>query len=253
MKTLAITGGKGGVGKTTLSANLGVCLAQLGYRTTVFDADLALANLEIILGVRAEYSLQHVVAEEKCLSEIVAHGPAGVGYIAGGSGIPTLMRSGPKKLGMFFDQIMDLESETDFLIYDTSAGIDNKVMAFIKNSDEVILVTTPQPAAVTDAYATIKAIFRAKKDARIRVVVNMAETEIEALEVYKILERISFDFLKKEIEFVGFVRQDESVNKCSKSRKPYVIADKKSTASLDTLKVAKELASSLASNLEKVS
>lgn len=253
MKTIAVASGKGGVGKTTLSANLGVALAKMGYRVTVFDADLALANLEVILGTRAEFSLQHVVAEEKTLQEVVARGPEGVGYIAGGSGIPVLMRSGPKRLGMFFEQIQDLASNTDVLLYDTSAGIDNKVLAFIKAADEVLLVTTPEPASMTDAYATVKTVFRHRKDAQVNVVVNMAHDAEEAKEVFDILARITKDFTGHDLQFGGFVRKDDSVTTSSRQRKSFVQINPKALASIDTVRLASTLVEDSVETVKKVS
>lgn len=241
MKTFAVTGGKGGVGKTSISANLGVAMAKLGYKAVVFDADLALANLEVVLGVRPEFTLQHVVAEEKSLAEIVARGPEGVGFVAGGSGIPVLMRSGPKRLGLFFEQLQELSESTDALIFDTAAGLDNKVTAFVKAADEVLLVTTPEPASLTDAYATIKTVLRAKKDAVIRVVVNMVDKEREAREVFDILERITRDFLKAEILYAGYVRRDTAAQKSAKNRKPFVQVAPESPASVDVTRLAAEI------------
>lgn len=246
MKTIAITSGKGGVGKTSLTANVGVALAQMGFRTVVFDADLALANLEIGLGVRADHNLQHVVAEEKTVSEVVFRGPANVGLVAGGSGVPVLMRSGPKKLAMFFEQVQALESDTDVLLFDTSAGLENRVMAFAKFADEVVVVTTPDPASLTDAYATIKTIFRQKPKAVVKIVVNMAIDATEANGVFGVLETITKDFLKKSIGFAGFVRMDTAVSVCSRQRKPFALSTKDTPAKTDVTTLAANLVESLA-------
>lgn len=241
MKTIAVTSGKGGVGKTSLSVNLAVSLADMGYRAIVFDADLALANVEVLMGARAELNLQHVVAEQNDLCEIVQRGPSGVGFIAGGSGVPSLMRSGPKKLAMFFNQVQELEQDADVLIFDTSAGLENRVMAFVKFADEVLLVTTPEPASVTDAYATLKTIFRQKPLATVKLAVNMAKNEKEALDVYDVLSRITKDFLKKELEFAGFVRRDDQVGQFARQRKPFALNTKDSVAKTDTIKLAATL------------
>ena len=238
MKTIAVTSGKGGVGKTSLAANLGVTLADMGYRATVFDADLALANIEVVLGTRAEFSLQDVVAEEKTLSEVVKKGPGGVGFIAGGSGVPILMRSGPVRLGLFFDQVKALENSTDVLFFDTAAGLDNRVMSFVKFADEVLLVTTPEPASVTDAYATIKTIFRQKPDATVNIVVNMVDNETEAIEVFEVLRRITNDFVKKDVWYSGFVRRDDNVGLCARKRKPFALAEPETVAKTDTSNLA---------------
>jgi len=241
MKTIAVTSGKGGVGKTSLSANMGVALANMGYRAVVFDADMALANVEVILGARAEFTLQHVVAELKTLPEIVQRAAGGVGYIAGGSGVPMLMRAGPKKLKMFFEQVQSLEESTDILFFDTSAGLENRVLAFVKFADEVLLVTTPEPASVTDAYATIKTIFRQKPNAVVKVVVNMATNESEAREVYDVLQRITNDFVKKKLHYAGYVRKDDAVGKHARKRKPYALSERDTAAKTDTISLASSL------------
>lgn len=245
MKTIAVTSGKGGVGKSSLSANVGVALAKMGYRPVIFDADLALANLEVVLGTRAEFSLQHVVAEEKGLKDVVATGPGGVGFVAGGSGVPTLMRSGPKRLAMFFEQVAGLSEDHDVVLYDTAAGLENRVLAFLKAADEVLLVVTPEPTSVTDAYATVKTLFRHKPDAVVRVVVNMAADAAEAKQVYDILSQITTDFLKKPLAFAGFVRRDAAVSDAARQRRPYVVGAPKSDAAKDTVKLAASLVESL--------
>ncbi|HTQ10448.1 MAG TPA: P-loop NTPase, partial [Fimbriimonadaceae bacterium] len=160
MHRIAITSGKGGVGKTNLAANLGIALSQLGSRTILFDADLQLANVDVALGIQPQFTLQHVVSGERSLSDAVSAGPGGLKVVAGGSAISTLMAAGPKRMGMFFDQLETLSLEADFLLFDTSAGLDNRVVAFWKASDEILVVTTPDPTSVTDAYATIKVAAR---------------------------------------------------------------------------------------------
>ncbi|QYK56495.1 MAG: MinD/ParA family protein [Fimbriimonadaceae bacterium] len=241
MKTIAVTSGKGGVGKTSLTVNLGVCLAQQGAKTVIFDADLALANVEVQLGCKAEWTLQHVVAEQKRISEIVAEGPDGVGFIAGGSGVPTLMRSGPKRLGAFFEQLGELASDYGVLLFDTGAGLDAKVMAFLKQADEVLLVTTPDPSSVADAYATVKTLFRVKKNAVVRVVVNMAKDEKEGREIFEALERVTKAYVKKDLAFAGVVRRDEGVIEGGRARKPFVISKPNSPATQDLANLAATL------------
>ncbi|MBL8064605.1 MAG: MinD/ParA family protein [Chthonomonadaceae bacterium] len=241
MRTIAITSGKGGVGKSSLTVNLGVCMANLGLRAVVFDADLALANLEVLLGVRPEHTLQDVVAGTKTINEVVKKCPGGLGLIAGGSGIPTLARSGPKKLNLFFEQINGLASDTDVLLLDTAAGLDSRVMAFIKQADDVIVVTTPDPASVTDAYATIKAIYRNKPTASIRIVVNMVKDQAEAQQVFDILSTITHDFLKKDVSLAGFVRHDPAVVSGGRQRSPVCLHTGQSVAKADITSLAASL------------
>ncbi|MCW5940108.1 MAG: MinD/ParA family protein [Fimbriimonadaceae bacterium] len=238
MKTIAVTSGKGGVGKTCLTANLGLGLKKLGIRPMVFDADLALANLEVAMGVRPEATLQHVVVEEKSLAEAVTEGPGGLRLIAGGSGVPMLMRAGPKKLSLIFDQLDELAETTDLLLFDTGAGLDTRNLAFLRRADEILLVTTPEPASVTDAYATLKTLFRYKKDASVRVVVNMAANESEGEAVFGVLRQIAKDFLKKEVSYAGCVRRDPTVPKNARKRTLFLQSSPSSDASQDVMKLA---------------
>ena len=223
MKTYAITSGKGGVGKTSLSTNIGIALVQSGAKTILFDADLQLANVDVALGIQPEYTLQHVVAEEMPLVDVICDAPGGLRVIAGGSAIGTLMTAGPKRMGTFLSQIADLSQETDYLLFDTSAGLDNRVMTFCKFADEVILVTTPDPTSVTDAYATAKVALKRAPGKPIGVVVNMASSEADAQQVYRTLADIARRFLGAELNFLGFVAMDPKVTSCNRKRVPFLV------------------------------
>ncbi len=245
MKILSITGGKGGCGKTTVSANLGIALAQMGQRVTIFDADLGLANLDILLGVHAEQTLQDVLAGEASLTQIVSDGPAGVKFIAGGSGVRSLLTVGPKKLKVFLSQVPELAETTDILIFDTGAGVDPKVTSFLRASDASVLVTTPDPACVIDAYATAKTLYRYQPDADVRVVVNMCWNESEARRVFDKLQETLGTFLDKEATFNGCIRAHQQVQQCTRKRVPYITACPALTSSEDIRKVAVSLCRSL--------
>ncbi len=233
MKTFAVTSGKGGVGKTNFAANLGIALTQQNRRTIVFDADLGLANLDIILGIKPEFTLQHVLAGQHRVADVLCQGPGGIQIVAGGSAIASLMRVGPKRMEVFFTQVAELRFVTDILLFDTGAGIDSKVMGFVKAADEVILITTPDPASVTDAYATIKTIFKNRDDARINVVANQVSDGAQARTVYDMLARVAQEFLGKPLIYCGFVRMDAAVRDAVRARKPFLLADPNSPASED--------------------
>lgn len=241
MRAIAVTGGKGGVGKTTLASGIAIGLAQEGASTVIFDADLALANLDVVLGLRSEFTLQHVVNDEKTLREILHEGPAGVRVATGASGVGALMNAGPKRLRKFFAQVFAIEDETDFLIFDTGSGIDRRVMAFLKAADDVIVVITPDPTSLTDGYATIKQLHRTQKDASIYVVVNMVDNEKEATAAFNALQTIVKQFLKREVQFLGFVPRDASAAKLIRQRKPYILEEPNGPAGRGTIEITRKI------------
>jgi flagellar biosynthesis protein FlhG len=243
MRTISITGGKGGVGKTSIASGLGIALSQAGHRTVLFDADLALANLDVVLGFRSEFNLQHVINEERTLKEILHDGPGGVKVVTGASGVAGLASAGPKKLMKFFSQVFAIEADTDYLIFDTGSGIDRRIMSFLKASDDIIVVITPDAASLTDGYATIKTAFRGNKGARIHVIVNMVDSDVEAYKTFSTLSTIVKQFLKAEIEFLGAVFSDPIAAKCIRTRKPFMIAAPNCAASKNLLAVSEKVVS----------
>lgn len=252
MLTIAITSGKGGVGKTSFSANLAAALAETGAKTTVFDADLQLANLDITLGITPEFNLQHVVAEQKTLSEILTDAPGGIKAITGASAVPSLMRAGPKRLNLFFSQLADLSKSTDFLIFDCAAGLENRVLSFLKLSDEIILVASPDPTSITDAYATAKTIFRRRPDARIHIVFNQASAH-EGQKLFKMFEKIIWSYLHKKVDYLGSVRFDQIAALATRKRELVVVENPEAKASQDIRALAQTVQQWRTQNLKKAS
>ena len=221
MRTIAVTSGKGGVGKSTISLNLGITLSQLGSKAIVFDCDFALANLDLFLQVQPEFNLRHVLSGEKSIKEIVATGPNGVGIIAGASAIGSLIHAGPKRLNLFLEQIKELERFCDFMIFDTGAGIDSKVMTILRAAHDVALVTTPDPASVTDSYAVSKVLFRQRPESKVYVLANQVKNEFEGYALHRTLNTISQKFLKQELDYLGHVRRDEKAAALVRRRMPF--------------------------------
>lgn len=218
MRTIAFTSGKGGTGKTTVATSVSIALAEAGQRVVLFDADLQLANIDIALNLKPEYNLQHVVSEEKSLRDILTPGPAGIRVVCGGSAIPMLMSAGPKRMGSFISQLSTISRDTDYLIFDTAAGLEPKVLNFLKMSEEVIVVTTPDPTSVTDAYAAIKMTKKRSPDAVIKVVVNQVTMEREGKQVFDVLNHITKQFLNSDLQFLGAVRHDYQANLATRKR-----------------------------------
>jgi flagellar biosynthesis protein FlhG len=241
MRTLAVTSGKGGVGKTNLSANLGIALAARGQRVLVFDADIGLANLDVVLGCRANATLQHVVSGEKSLEEVIQPGPGGIRFVAGGSGVEALVNLEGPTSARFLDDLAKLESKTDFLIFDTGAGIDGNVMTFLTAADEVLIIVTPDPASLTDGYATAKALWMRRPDAAVRVILNMVDDESQARAVYAKLYSIAMQFLGKSLKYGGHVRLDSRAVACIRQRRPFVLAEPGLMATQDVKSIAANL------------
>jgi flagellar biosynthesis protein FlhG len=241
MRTIAITSGKGGVGKSTVSANLAIALGGLGRRVVLFDADLGLANLDLLLGVTPRHTLRHAVREGCPLLACLTPCPNGVRLVPGGSGVAELIDLPDAQLDSFLRQLIALEGDCDDLIFDTGAGIQRSVMRFLIAADEVLLVCTPDPASVMDAYATAKTLFSTRPEARIRVIVNQAEDEEHARAIFARLREIVARFLDRTIWYAGALRRDPCAIDAARRRIPLVIAFPRSRAADDLHAIARGL------------
>lgn len=231
-RTLAITSGKGGVGKTNFTTNLALLLARSGQRVLVVDADLGLANIHVVLGLAPPYHLEHVLRGEKTLREIICPGPCGLQIIAGGSGIAELANLDNAQRQRFIGGLAELDDLADIILVDTGAGLSHNVLGFVLSVEEVIILTTPEPTAITDAYATIKVVSRENPDARLRLVVNMATSDTEAHAAAKRLQLVSDQFLKVQLEVLGHLPQDTSVQRAVRAQMPFVLGTPETPAAL---------------------
>ncbi|MGD8784141.1 MAG: P-loop NTPase, partial [Thioalkalispiraceae bacterium] len=189
VRVLAVTGGKGGVGKTNVAVNLGVALAQNGSKVLILDADLGLANIDIMLGLHPTANLHHVISGERTLEEIMVEGPEGIKIIPAASGIKDMAELSAESHAGLIQAFSELTQEVDTLIVDTAAGISDSVTSFTRAAQEVVVVVCDEPASITDAYAIIKLLSREHGIFRFRVLANMANGAQHGREIYnKILK-----------------------------------------------------------------
>ena len=229
-KTIAVTSGKGGVGKTSLSVSLSIALAQTGASVTLLDADLGLANINVILGIIPKYNLYHVIKGKKKLRDIVIEVPEGIKIIAGASGFHQLANLEVKQRADFISAIAELDGD-DYMIIDTGAGVSQNVLSFVMAADEVIVVTTPEPTAITDAYGIIKSIAAQSSDKVIKLIVNRAQSVSEGKRVAQRVINIAGQFLNIKVENLGFVFDDVYVPKSVRNQKPFIVSYPKCKAS----------------------
>ncbi len=237
-RVLAVTSGKGGVGKTNLALGLSLALARAGYRVMILDADMGLANIDVILGLIPKYNLAHVFRGKKKIEDILQPGPAGLQIIPGSSGIEELANLDPLALTKLLEEISAFNQKLDYLFIDTGAGISRQVLAFILAADEVLLVTTPEPTALTDAYGLIKVFNRHQGRGKLRLIINMVTNEQEGREAAEKLSRVVQQFLNLEIEVAGFIPCDTTVQEAVRRHQSYMLAFPRAPASLSTIKIA---------------
>jgi len=238
-RLIAITSGKGGVGKTNLSVNFALAFAKLGKRVLLFDADMGLANVDVMMGIVPQYTLLNVLRGQKTLSEIVVEGPGGIRLVASGSGgVQELADLSEGQRSRFLEAIRELQVDTDVILVDTGAGLHRNVMAFVLAAQEVVVVTTPEPTALMDAYGMIKILYREKKDPIVRVIVNMAFHQAEADLAGKKLSLLAKKFLGLEVDYLGFIPRDPAMIRAVKEQNPVLLSAPMSPAGMSLNRLA---------------
>jgi flagellar biosynthesis protein FlhG len=212
-KIIAITSGKGGVGKTNIVANLGFTLCRFGKKVLILDADLGLGNLDVLLGLAPQYNLSDVIHGDKKLSEIIVEGPGRLKILPAASGIQELTELSAEQRYIFFSQLSQLIKDFDIVLIDTAAGISSNVLFFNINADEIMVVVTPEPTSITDAYALMKVLSVKYATDQFKLVVNATTSEQEADDVYRQLSLVADRFLNIRIEYYGRVGLDEKLKK----------------------------------------
>lgn len=217
-KILAVTSGKGGVGKTNVVANLSVSLSELGKKIVVLDADFGLANIDVLLGLTPRYHLGHVLFGNKTLSEIMVQGPKGIRIIPASSGLQRMSELTLAQRNHLVESFTNLDSDTDYFIIDTAAGISRNVIHFLLSSQEVIVVSAPEPTAIVDAYAVIKIILAEDHKKPVQVLINSVEHAEDAHEVFCQINSVVKRFLNREIDYLGHIERDSHVAQAVRSQ-----------------------------------
>lgn len=240
-RVITVTSGKGGVGKTNITINLAISLSELGYRVVILDADFGLANIDVLFGIIPQFTLLDVIQDQKNILEVLAEGPKNIKFISGGSGVEALLKLEKEQLQRFIDKISLLDSIADIILIDTGAGLSDNVMSFVMAADEVLLVTTPEPTSITDAYALVKMISNRDREKIIKVLVNRAENVSEAVDILNKLQLVAGKFLELRLNSLGYILQDDMVIKAVKLQQPFTLSYPRSQAARHVKEISKKL------------
>ena len=232
VQVIAVSGGKGGVGKSNVSVNLGIALAQKGLRVVLLDADLGLANIDVLLGITANRNLQDVLAGDCDLKDVLVNGPGGIKIVPASSGTQRMTQLSPMEHAGLINAFSDLGDQIDVLIVDTAAGISESVVSFLRASQELLLVVCDEPTSITDAYALIKLMNRDYGTNRFRILANQVRNEQEGRHLFEKLTRVTERFLDVALQYVGIVPYDEAVKKAVQRQRAVLDAYPRAKASL---------------------
>jgi flagellar biosynthesis protein FlhG len=232
-RVITVASGKGGVGKTNISTNMALTYAKLGKRVILMDADLGLANVNVVMGIIPKYNLYHLIRKQKSMKDIIMDTNYGIQIVAGASGFAKIANLSEDERSNFVNELAEI-SNADVIIIDTSAGVSNNVLAFIAAADEAIIVTTPEPTAITDAYGIIKIIATEIDNLSLglKLIVNRVKSVTEGKKVAERVVNISGQFLNLKVDYLGYVYDDPIVHQAVLKQKPFTVMDPKGKASI---------------------
>ncbi|MBQ6813945.1 MAG: MinD/ParA family protein [Lachnospiraceae bacterium] len=244
-RVITVTSGKGGVGKSSVAINIAMQFRKQGKSVIIFDADFGLANIEVMFGAIPKYNLADMIFRGKGFKDIIVEGPEGIGFISGGSGINGLGNMNREQVQYLVYKLKELETLADIIIIDTGAGISDSVLEFVASSGEVLLVTTPEPTSITDAYALLKALNARssfdKELCTIKVVANRVANHEEGKNLYNKLEVVVSKFLNIQLKYLGSIPLDMNMSKAVMQQKPIAIAYPNSLGSKNIENIANAL------------
>lgn len=241
VRVIAVTSGKGGVGKTNLAVNLGVSLSAMGRRVALMDADMGLANVDILLGINPEYNLSHVLAGEKSLAEIMVNGPFGMKVIPASSGIQQMSALSDRQQAAIIHAFSEIDADLDVLIVDTAAGISPSVVNFARACQEIIVMICDEPTSLTDAYALIKLLNRDYSIYHFHILTNMVQSTQQGQSLFAKLTKVTDRYLDVALQFAGSVPFDNKLRQSVRNQSAVVEAYADSQAALAIKNIARKI------------
>jgi flagellar biosynthesis protein FlhG len=231
-RIITVTSGKGGVGKTNMSVNMAIAYARMGKKVVVMDADLGLANVNVMLNIIPRFTLFHVMRRQKTMKEIIEKTEYGISIVAGASGLAKIANLNEEERKNFIHELESL-TDADVIIIDTSAGVNSNVIDFVAAAEDAVIITTPEPTAITDAYGLIKIIATEYESLRIglKLVVNRVKSAAEAKKVADRMTNIAGQFLNLKVDYLGYIYDDPVVSQGVLRQKPFLVIDPRARAS----------------------
>jgi flagellar biosynthesis protein FlhG len=243
VKVIAITAGKGGVGKSNVSVNLAVALAKKGNKVLLLDADLGLANIDIMLGLHARNNLSHVMEGKCVLNDIILKGPEGIQVVPASSGTEYMTQLSPMEHAGIIDAFNEITDDLDYMIIDTAAGISDTVLSFTRSAQELIVVVCDEPTSLTDAYALIKVMRKRYEWQNFHILANMVRKEKDGQILFNKLYRVADQFLDVNIDYLGAIPFDEHIHDAVKKQQPILLSYPDSPASKALCKLSDNVTS----------
>jgi flagellar biosynthesis protein FlhG len=241
VRTIAIASGKGGVGKTNITANLAIGLSKLNKKVMVFDADLGLSNIDVVLNLVTKYNIKHLFKGEKKLKDLIVGGPFGIKVLPASSGIQELTELDEFQRLRLIEEFEAYDDAVDYLLIDTSSGISSNVAFFCMAAQEIIIVTSAEPTAMTDAYALMKVLFTKYQEKKFKVLINNVKNEKEATEVFRRLSIAAEKFLSISLDYLGYVPYDALLQKAVRQQKALIEIFPQSEAAKSIMEIAQKI------------
>ena len=239
IRVVSISSGKGGVGKSSVAVNLAIAMSRLGVRVLVVDADFGLANIDVMLGATSRYDVSHFLRGERSIQEIIQIGYEGVRFISGGSGVNDLLNMGDEQLSTLLTGIVHIDAPVDLIIIDTGAGINEKIIQMTLASSETIIVLTPEPTSILDAYALVKTIVKRDSTHPIHIILNKCDNKKEAQRVQEGFIEVVGRHLGKNANPLGIIMYDQDVPMSIKRQIPITVSDPSGTVSREITQIAR--------------